>query len=474
MRRTWSVARTPSFVILLAAVPSVCGPRYAHAAWFESLVMPGEVIAKHARVERQCDKCHEPFDKVAQDRLCLSCHTDVATDLGERRGYHGQEPGLQSRPCRTCHTEHQGRGAAIVRLDRSTFEHRVTDYPLRGGHTRVACDNCHTPGKRYREAPTQCSSCHDRKDPHGGSLGMICASCHTETTWKTVRFDHATTAFPLEGRHRDARCEGCHTTKRYKPTATTCVACHERDDKHHGSLGGACQSCHTPRKWAVSGFDHVARAHFPLSGRHARVACQSCHSIRLVQGGTPTTCQGCHERDDAHNGQFGHACETCHTPVDWQRHTFEHDRRTRFPLRGRHGEIRCTDCHHGDRHEERLTTSCYSCHRDDDVHDGREGTHCDNCHDERGWHRDVLFDHGSTRFPLLGAHARVACTQCHVSPSFKDVAHECAACHQNADVHRGGKGPACGDCHNHSTWQLPRVEGRLPLTPNLHPAEEVR
>lgn len=460
MRRTWAVARTPSSLILLAVAASVWAPQNTRAAWFESLVMPGEVVAKHARVEHECDKCHEPFDKSAQDRLCLACHTDVAADLGGKRGYHGQEPSVQSRACKTCHAEHQGRGADIVRLNRGTFEHRRTDFQMRGRHARVACDDCHTPGKRYRDAASQCSSCHARKDPHEGSLGVACDTCHAETAWKTVRFDHAATAFPLEGKHREARCEGCHKTKRYKPTANTCVACHERDDKHHGSLGGTCQSCHTPRKWAVTRFDHSIRGHFPLLGRHTRTSCESCHKIRLAEGGTPTTCQGCHERDDAHHGQFGRTCETCHTPIEWRRHTFEHDRRTRFPLRGRHGDLRCTDCHHRDLHEEHLETGCYTCHRHDDVHNGREGTRCDSCHDERGWHRDVLFDHGTTHFPLMGAHARVACTQCHVSPSFKNVGHECVSCHQNADVHRGSKGSRCGDCHTDITWQVPPVEGR--------------
>lgn len=442
---------------MLATAPAVWAPGDAQASWVESLVMPGEVAVKHARVEHECGKCHESFDKTAQERLCLACHTDVAADLGEKRGYHGQEPSVSGRPCKTCHAEHKGRRANIVPLNRETFNHRLTDMPLRGGHTKVQCDNCHVSGKRFREAPSHCSDCHSRKDPHEGSLGAGCDNCHAETAWRTVRFDHNATAFPLEGLHREAHCEGCHKTKRYKPTASTCYSCHQRDDKHHGSFGITCQSCHTPtRKWTATEFDHLRKTQFPLLSRHASSSCGKCHKDGLAAARTPTTCHGCHERDDAHRGQFGRACETCHTPTEWKHPTFEHDRSTRFALRGRHKEIRCTDCHRGNPHEEHLDKSCNACHRDDDVHHGRQGTRCDSCHDERGWSRGVLLDHNSTHFPLTGAHVRVACMRCHISPVFKEVARECVSCHER-EVHRCQRGPDCGRCHETSTFRVIRA-----------------
>lgn len=419
--------------------------------------MPGEVAAKHARVERECTKCHAPFDKNAQDQLCLDCHKDVGADMTAKGGYHGQEPSVQGRACKSCHAEHKGRDAEMIRLDRKTFEHRATDYTLRGGHTRVPCDGCHAPGKRYREAASRCSDCHASKDPHEGSVGATCDKCHEESGWKSVRLDHQAGAFPLEGKHRDARCDACHKTKRYKPTPNTCHACHERDDKHHGHLGGACQSCHTPQKWSGARFDHARQTPFPLLGRHAQTTCEKCHQDGDDPKRTAATCASCHSRDDAHQGRFGRACETCHTPADWRRPTFDHDRSTRYPLRGRHKQARCADCHYGDIHEVRLETKCYSCHRDEDVHHGRQGTRCDSCHDERGWQRDVLFDHNSTPFPLAGAHARVPCTHCHLSPSFKNVARECVSCHQREDVHHGKKGPQCERCHDTSDFRVVRT-----------------
>ena len=444
-------------LLLLGIASRVCTPQGALALGVESLLMPGEVTAKHARVERECKKCHDPFDKAAQNPLCLSCHKDVAADIGDTRGYHGQDPAVRGRACRTCHAEHKGRAADLVHLDRERFDHRLTDRPLRGGHLHARCDDCHTAGKRYREAPSRCNDCHGRKDPHEASLGEACDSCHAETAWKAVRFDHDTAGFRLDGRHHGARCEGCHKTKRFKPTASDCYACHERNDKHRGSFGRACQSCHTTRAFAGTTFDHARKTQFPLLSRHARTACGSCHKDALAAASTPTTCPGCHERDDAHHGQFGRTCETCHVPTEWRRPTFEHDRNTRFQLRGRHREVRCTECHRGTLHVERLDTGCNGCHREDDVHHGRQGPRCDKCHDERGWSRDVLVDHAATDFPLTGAHTRVACMRCHTSAVFKNVAHECVSCHERDAVHRCQRGAQCERCHETTTFRVVRA-----------------
>ena len=461
MLRRGSLAPTTAALLLLAAAASLRQANAAHALKIESLVMPGDLTAKHAHIEGQCTKCHDPFATAAQIGLCLDCHKDVRADVDEKRGYHGQAPAVHGQPCRSCHAEHKGRTASLIHLDRETFDHRLTDRPLRGAHLHVRCDDCHTAGKRYREAPTSCSDCHARKDPHEGTEGLACANCHEESAWKTVHFDHATAAFHLEGRHREAHCDGCHKTKRFKPTPSDCYTCHGHTDKHRGSFGTACQSCHTPlRKWSATTFDHAQRTQFPLVGRHSRTACENCHKDGLAAARTPTNCYGCHERTDAHHGQFGHACEACHTPTEWRTPTFQHDRDTHFPLRGQHKTVRCTLCHRGNPREEHLDKSCITCHRTDDTHHGREGTRCDKCHDERGWSQKVLFDHDATRFPLTGAHTGVACMRCHLSPTLKEVARECVGCHLGADVHHGGKGPRCETCHTAASWKVPASADR--------------
>jgi hypothetical protein len=451
-RRRLLRAALALFVGVTASVREPVAPRRAAAAWIESLVMPGEVIAGHARVEGECERCHTPFDKAAQDRLCRTCHDEVGDDLAARRGFHGRAPAVAGAPCKTCHGEHRGRDADVVRFDRLTFDHQLTDLALRDRHTTVACAGCHAQGQRYRDAASECSTCHGGADPHAGSLGLACTDCHAESAWVPARFDHQTSTFPLEGRHLDVRCEDCHPSPRYRPTAHTCRACHAGDDAHEGRLGHACESCHTAQSWPATAFDHARDTDFPLLGQHARTTCESCHALGESPDGAPTTCRGCHERHDTHQGNFGPRCETCHHPDGWERHTFEHHRRTAFPLRGRHGELRCTQCHPGNLGEH-LDTACHACHRDDDVHRGQQGADCNACHDERGWRAEVLFDHDLAAFPLLGAHAHVPCAQCHPSQAFKGVARACASCHAEADRHRGRLGNDCGDCHNPTAWK---------------------
>ncbi len=439
--------------MLLTSTPMVFRSTPARASWVESLVMPGEVAAKHAKIEHECTKCHAPLDKVAQEKLCLDCHKEVAADLLEKRGFHGQSPDVSGRPCKTCHAEHKGRTADLVHLDRDKFDHRLTDHPLVGAHLLAKCDGCHKSDKRFREAPPHCSDCHTAKDPHEGTLGLTCNNCHDESAWKSVRFNHDTVAFHLEGRHREAHCDDCHKTRLFKSTATDCFSCHERKDDHHGSFGRDCQSCHTTRGFAGTTFDHARKTKFPLVGKHAHVACGKCHKNGLAAALTPTNCHDCHEYDASRHGLFGSKCESCHTPDDWRRTIFDHDRDTHFPLRGHHVGRRCTDCHRSDLRVERPDQKCVGCHRDDDVHHGRQGTDCKHCHDERGWSRDVLIDHNATRFALTGAHARTACLRCHQSPQFKEVALECVGCHkEDASAHRCERGSDCARCHDTSNF----------------------
>ena len=165
----------------------------------EKLVAPGPLATAHARLEGRCQSCHQSFKKEAQSGLCLGCHKPVAADITARTDYHGRNRQIPGAVCSTCHTDHTGRTAHMVRLEQATFNHTLTDYPLKGAHQRVACASCHRPGVKFRAASTACASCHAAKDPHKGKLGAACASCHDETSWKNVRFNHASTGFPLAG-----------------------------------------------------------------------------------------------------------------------------------------------------------------------------------------------------------------------------------------------------------------------------------
>jgi hypothetical protein len=446
VRRCAATLAHSAVLLFLCATP-------LRATWLEPLFMPGEVAQKHAEIERQCTKCHLPFDKDAQDGLCLACHTEVATDLAARRGFHGRRAGLADQRCQSCHSEHRGRTKPLAPLDRERFDHAETDMPLRGAHPGTPCERCHAAGRRFRDAASDCGICHAVDDPHAAALGGQCDLCHEEKAWSAVRFDHDAARFPLVGRHREAPCAACHATRRFRPLASDCRSCHAGDDRHRGGLGTACQSCHSPRDWKFP-FDHARRTDFPLLGKHAAVDCEGCHRPDTAPADTPTACHSCHAVDDAHAGRFGSRCESCHSPLAWPRTSFDHARDTRFPLRGRHQKTDCLACHRTPVGARPLSTDCYSCHRERDVHRGREGTRCRNCHDERGWSRGVLFDHDTTRFPLAGAHLRTSCVKCHRAADFRDVPGDCLSCHEREDVHRGERGPRCERCHDASSWRV--------------------
>ncbi len=162
----------------------------ADAASLETLMMPGKLIEGHAKFEGQCIKCHEHFSKRGQSRLCLDCHKKVAADVRVHKGFHGRIRDIDSTECTLCHTEHKGRSADIVMLDKDTFEHSATDFPLKGAHIDVRCASCHKAGRKYREALSGCIDCHRNDDPHNGHLGTDCARCHTVQAWRKVEFDH--------------------------------------------------------------------------------------------------------------------------------------------------------------------------------------------------------------------------------------------------------------------------------------------
>ena len=79
---------------------------------------------------------------------------------------------------------------------------------------------------------------------------------------------------------------------------------------------------------------------------------------------------------------------------------------------------------------------------------------CTTCHNTESW---VIradpeeFDHGSTGFPLRGAHGKVLCRECHSDLTFAHIGIACADCH--LDVHRGQLGVRCENCHLTDSWE---------------------
>jgi len=438
------------FAIVLAQIASSA---YAQNI-IEKLVSPGALSEPHREFEKDCASCHASFDKTAQSSLCFDCHKAVAADIKASKGFHGKGPNVNGAPCKTCHTEHKGVAFKVVKFDPVAFDHKFTDYPLAGGHAGVKCESCHAAGQKFREAPSRCIDCHKTDEPHKGNLGTACQSCHSVADWKEVKFDHAKTGFPLVGEHGKAACGACHVSEVYKGLPAQCIDCHREDDTHNGANGTDCASCHAPTGWAAVAFDHGARTRFALTGKHASLDCAACHTTSLTSPKLPTACVACHKADDAHQGRNGPACAGCHNTTAWTGVRFDHDRRTKFPLRGAHKKVACEACHVEAVTKALPGKACIDCHRTDDPHKGGQGENCAACHNDASWVEETRFDHDLSAFPLLGKHKSVECALCHADKQFKDAPTECGACHKDDDAHKGGLGEACGQCHNPNNWSL--------------------
>jgi hypothetical protein len=328
---------------------------------------------KHRAVK--CSACHSgQLFHNKPGTGCVDCHA--------KDDKHKETLGKQ---CANCHSERGWKEPA-------GFDHAKSRFPLEGAHEKTKCKDCHT-NALYRDTPSQCIECHKKNDKHLGNLGTDCKACHGQADWKNTqgRFDHDKTKFPLRNAHaaRTVKCRDCHETlTAFRKTATECVACHQRDDRHEGTLGKKCEQCHRDVNWRVPRFDH-SRTRYPLLGRHAVVACNACHtSLRYKEA--KSECIACHTKADKHKGALGTACANCHNVRAWSLWDFNHDRSTHYPLEGAHKRARCETCHllpaPAGKAIAPVSSDCAVCHRKQDVHEGRFGRRCEQCHVPESWH----------------------------------------------------------------------------------------
>lgn len=286
-----------------------CASCHTEVHWSPSTV----TVEKHAllsfalegrHAETACSLCHIDAKLHALPNECAGCHTD-------------RHRGILGSTCESCHSVQ-----AFTPVE--GFEHGRTGFALVGRHDGVACASCHQGelGQRLREGRgSACSTCHSASH---ADFGRTCESCHgMETSFAETKgthvFDHRTTGFPLERRHRVQACKSCHPADSRTPD-TRCSSCHI--SPHKGQLGGQCQDCHTPDRWNLARFDHDLTG-WTLRGAHQVAPCASCHTNQRWVGLT-TSCWTCHAGDatraprsvDAH--AFGRVdCQDCHNLWRW-------------------------------------------------------------------------------------------------------------------------------------------------------------
>jgi len=326
---------------------------------------------KHAQVE--CVQCHAggDFKKALVFDKCVSCHKpDPHGGQFAKRADQGE--------CAACHTVEGFKPSKFT-----VKEHAESAYPLKGGHARLECAQCHIPkGKEtlYKIKFQACTDCH--KDRHATQFAAApylnqCEKCHTLDGYKPSTFSlarHKETKFVLTGGHLAVVCADCHKnsipvedkfTAIYKWQDLNCVSCHA--DPHKGQFAermrkagadgkpAGCEACHSTKSWKeLQKFDH-SKTDFPLIGTHRATACIDCHKppnmetklINVDFKAAPTKCEDCHE--DIHGKQFAKngttSCVECHNSTKWKPSLFDHEKRTAFPLQGAHQKTRCAQCH---------------------------------------------------------------------------------------------------------------------------------
>lgn len=426
----------------------------------------------HIKVE--CAKCHTPAKPGGPPRFtgipfakCSDCHNDP---------HHGSF----AQSCETCHTTESWKKIAPDHQ----FDHSKTKYPLEGKHVQVACTKCHAEANFKKPvAFAKCTDCHT-PDPHSGQFSARkdrgeCSGCHTVNGWKPSSFgvkEHASSEYPLEGKHAAVSCDKCHvpagTATRYRIAFAHCLDCHKdvhADQFAQAPYSNRCEQCHSVNGFRPSTYTIAQhqKSRFPLSGGHLAIPCSECHTDG--HPGLPEkvaayhfadrSCTGCHK--DPHHGEFNDrmaakrpngspaGCEACHTVKSWtDLPGFDHSK-TKFPLRGGHAKVACDKCHKPTEPNGKVSeasfrstpTTCTECH--EDPHAGQfvktgQAPGCERCHNEDHW-KPSLFNHETqTDFSLRPAHKDVACGDCHKDYRvtggkrvlvYKAAPRNCANCH---------------------------------------------
>lgn len=387
---------------------------YASAALAQDIA-PGPMSRGHDHLTGplSCAKCHEGGG--VPDKKCLGCHdhANLRSQIEAAKGFHSNED-VKSKPCKECHLEH-------------------------------------------------------REDPPGSNKGR-----RTTVDWRPYggqrNFEHQRTGWPLEGAHKFQKCEKCHTKKStktdtviYLGASPECASCHKNPHQFDDPRLNDCLICHNysnreVRNLGATKFDHD-KTKFPLDGLHLKRECKECHVKTdkfTISDKDFSDCKGCHE--DSHKSVISKSkkkCGQCHaTKTKFQLTKFDHDKETRWPIRGKHQKNVCKDCHKVGSEPVAPEMKCVACH--EDVHKGRFGKEtCEGCHSEAGWFELAYAHDRKTKFDLTGAHAKAKCVDCHRKREpngFEKLPEsnikDCAGCHEHAEAHCGQFGMEnCQRCH---------------------------
>ncbi len=257
---------------------------------------------KHQSVD--CKKCHKSkLTDPVKHSSCTDCHTDYHQSEFVRNGI--------IEDCSSCHDT---KGFEYTSF---TIEnHQKLKFQLTGAHIATPCFVCHKPNNnwRFRNIGNDCKDCHENIHASYISLKYYpdekCTECHNEDTWFNIKFDHLTTGYELEGKHKDISCAECHMlqspegfkVQRFKELNDQCVNCHNDIHQKQFEKEGVttCLSCHDYSNWKANKFKHES-TRFPLDGKHQNLECSKCHTNKQTSNNTyllyklnTLKCEDCH------------------------------------------------------------------------------------------------------------------------------------------------------------------------------------
>ena len=149
----------------------------------------------------------------------------------------------------------------------------------------------------------------------------------------------------------------------------------------------------------------------------------------------------------------------------WFNAKFDHLKVTGYALTGAHATLPCTACHINNVFKGTPAT-CYACHTNDFVNSNNPPHvqlglphDCGTCHSTTDW-LNAKFDHTLyANYPLTGAHATVACAQCHMNNNYTSTPTDCYCLpqgrfhrHDKSESRRCGFPTNCSLCHTTSGW----------------------
>jgi predicted CXXCH cytochrome family protein len=246
---------------------------------------PFPLVGGHTPVT--CDKCHKKQEKWSFREIgknCKDCHTDYHNNQFTKNG--------ESPDCSQCHVM-KGFGFVSYTLD----QHNKGSFPLKGAHLATACNECHKKQEKwsFKDIGNNCKDCHT--DIHQNFIPTKyypngnCKTCHNESQWLDVSFDHSKTKFSLTGSHTKQSCKACHFKKdangaeqqKFTGLPANCSNCHSDNHYKQFEKNGLtdCTECHSTANWKDSKFDHNNAA-FKLDGKHISVPCVKCHKPQQV------------------------------------------------------------------------------------------------------------------------------------------------------------------------------------------------